>query len=418
VTVTDTLPPVLNCTNLVLACGDYSYTNPPAAYDRCCGTILTVTLVNSTIINSNCGQTISQLWQAKDCCFSSTECVRIVNIVAGLGNTLVVPNTNATVEGNSGNVYPFNIGATDMRYQQVYASSQFGAVPAGGAFLTAFAFRVNAGWGAFAATLPGIQINLSTTAKAPDGLDTIFANNVGLNDTVVYSGALTLSSAASGSPAAFDIVIPLTTPFWYNPAAGNLLLDVRNSGGGSSASFDAVSTTNDSVSRVYGPVASSTGGTDSLGLVTEFMLGVGTISLTCPSNIVVYTCDTNPVVVTWPTNLASDACSSVTVTSTPPSGTAFKPNTTNTVVVTAHDGCGNTNSCGFTVAVRRPVLGPITVTSIPTNKVVLTWTDGILQSTTNIVVPFTDVLGATSPYTNSTVPPPVAKFYRLRCSSP
>jgi hypothetical protein len=213
-------------------------------------------------------------------------------------------------------------------------------------------------------------------------------------------------------------LIPLTTPFWYNPAAGNLLLDVRNSGGGSSASFDAVSTTSDSVSRVFGSVTNVTGSTNSLGLVTEFTLGVGTINLTCPSNIVVYICDTNPVVVTWPTNLVSDTCSSVTVTSTPPSGTAFPPNTTNTVVVTAHDDCGNTNRCSFTVAVRRPVLGPITVTTVPTNKVVLTWTIGILQTTTNLFVPFADVPAATSPYTNSTVPPPVARFYRLRCTSP
>ena len=419
ITVIDTTPPVLNCTNLVLACGDYSYTNPPAAYDRCCGTNVTVTLVYSQIINSNCGQTISQLWQAKDCCSNSTECVRLVNVVAGLGHNLVVPNANANVVGNSGNSYPFNIGASNMRYQQVYAASQFGAVPAGGAFLTALSFRVDAGWTAFAATLPGILINLSTTAKAPDGLDVTFANNVGLNDTLVYSGALPLSSAASGSPAAFDILIPLTTPFWYNPAAGNLLLDVRNSGGGSSSQFDAVSTANDSVSRVYGGVDSSSGGTDTLGLVTEFTLAVSTISLNCPSNIVVYTCDTNPVVVTWPTNVAADTCSTVTLISTPPSGTAFSPNTTNTVVITAHDACGSTNNCNFTVAVRRPVLGPITVTTVPTNQVVLTWTFGILQSTTNLLVPFTDVSpAATSPYTHSTVPPPVSRFYRLRCTSP
>ena len=416
VTVLDTIPPVLNCTNLVVACGDYSYTNPPVAYDRCCGTNVTVTLVNSQIINSNCGQTISQLWQATDCCSNKTECVRMVNVVAGLGHNLVVPNANATVEGNSGNTYPFDIGASNMRYQQVYASSQFGAVPAGGAFLTAIAFRVDAGWGAFAVTLPGIQINLSTTAKAPDGLDTTFANNVGLNDAIVYSGALALSSAASGSPAAFDILIPLTTPFWYNPTGGNLLLDVRNSGGGSSASFDAVSTANDSVSRVYGGVGSSTGVTDTLGLVTEITLGVGTISLICPSNIVVYTCGTNPVVVTWPTNLASDACSTMTVFSVPPSGTAFSPNTTNTVVVTARDACGNSYSCSFLVEVRRPVLGPLTYSVSGTN-LVLYWTDGILQQAPTVLGAWTDVLGATPP-SYSTPMSGTARFFRLRCNSP
>jgi hypothetical protein len=124
-------------------------------------------------------------------------------------------------------------------------------------------------------TLPAVQINLSTTPKAPDGLSTTFASNVGNNDTVVFSGALSLSSAASGSPAAFDVLIPFTTAFFYNPAAGNLLLDVRNSGGGTSSQFDAVSATGDSVSRAYNPVNSSTGSTETFGLVTEFVFQPG-----------------------------------------------------------------------------------------------------------------------------------------------
>ena len=140
-------------------------------------------------------------------------------------------------------------------------------------------------------------------------------------------------------------------------------------------------------------------------------------AIICPSNIVVFTCGTNAIVF-W-TITATDTCSSVTVTSSPPSGTAFLPNTTNTVVATARDACGNTNSCSFTVAVRRPVLGPVFIQYVVTNKVVLTWTNGILMVSTNVLGPYVDVPGATSPYTNTTLPmPPTNRFYRLRCNSP
>src|SRR5205809_3591139 len=71
----------------------------------------------------------------------------IAPLVAQPSNTLVVPNANANVEGNVGNNYPLNIGAnTTMRYLQVYAASEFGAMPAGGAFITGIAFRRDAGW--------------------------------------------------------------------------------------------------------------------------------------------------------------------------------------------------------------------------------------------------------------------------------
>jgi len=138
-------------------------------------------------------------------------------------------------------------------------------------------------------------------------------------------------------------------------------------------------------------------------------------TITCPSNIVVFTCGTN-IIVTW-TNVASDACSSVTVTSSPPSGSTFLPNTTNTVVATARDACGNSNSCTFTVTVLRPVLGSISIAYVSTNAVMLTWTNGILQVSTNVIGPYGDVPGATPPYTNIPSLLPM-KFYRLRCASP
>ena len=61
---------------------------------------------------------------------------------------------------------------------------------------------------------------------------------------------------------------------------------------------------------------------------------------------------------------------------------------------------------------------PIFIQYLSTNKVVLTWTNGILQSATNVHGPYVDVPGATSPFTNTTLPPPLANFYRLQCSCP
>jgi hypothetical protein len=53
---------------------------------------------------------------------------------------------------------------------------------------------------------------------------------------------------------------------------------------------------------------------------------------------------------------------------------------------------------------------------LSTNKVVLTWTNGTLLSATNALGPYLPVPGATSPLTNTTLPPPFARFYRLQCT--
>jgi hypothetical protein len=193
--------------------------------------------------------------------------------------TIVVPNSAAMTEGDGNNAWPFNRGdSSSQRYQQVFAASQFGGLPSGGGLISQIVFRPDAFFGnAFTSTLPDIQIDLSTTSAPDDGLSTTFANNVGSNDTVVFArGPLTLSSAFTGPPNGpkdFDIIITLTTPFFYNPANGNLLLDVRNFGGGSTTFFDAVFQVGDGVSRVYSQnVNDATGTPDSIGLVTGFVI--------------------------------------------------------------------------------------------------------------------------------------------------
>ena len=131
--------------------------------------------------------------------------------------------------------------------------------------------------------MPDIQINLSTTSATDDNLSLTFANNVGITDTIVFArGPLSLSSAFTGSangPKDFDIVITLTTPFFYDPSMGNLLMEVRNFGGGQTSFFDATSSFAffDGVSRVTTSTIGNANSTvadnrDSLGLVTGFTI--------------------------------------------------------------------------------------------------------------------------------------------------
>ena len=204
---------------------------------------------------------------------------------------VVVPNALAASEGNSNNGFPFNIfpfPTPSMRYQQVYASSEFAV---GQQLITQIAFRLDQGKAPFASVLPNIQINLSTTTMLVDGLSSTFANNVGADDTIVHPlGALLLSSAdVGGPPRAFDIVINLTTPFLYDPSLGNLLLDVRNVGGGTTGVFDAVNSADDSVSRVWtsstNGVNDLTGIVDTFGLVTQFTVQPSTAPVPEPSTM-------------------------------------------------------------------------------------------------------------------------------------
>jgi hypothetical protein len=198
-----------------------------------------------------------------------------INPAHAIVPTVVVPNSARTTEGDGNNGWPFNRdGAGSQRYQQLYVASQFG----GGGLITQIIFRPDAISGnAFTSTLPDIQIDLAYSSAADDGLSSTYANNITAGDTVVFArGALTLSSAFTGPPNGpkdFDIIITLTTPFFYNPALGNLLLDVRNFGAGSTTQFDAVSPLGDGVSRVYNQnVNDPTGTLDSTGLVTGFII--------------------------------------------------------------------------------------------------------------------------------------------------
>jgi hypothetical protein len=186
--------------------------------------------------------------------------------------TVVVPLTDTAAEGNS------NITTGAIRIQQVFSSSEFPPF-FGPLEIVQIAFRPDGIVGVpFQTTNPYLQFNLSTTtrspdATAPDGLSLTFDENTGTDDTIVRAGPATYGTVDSGpvgGPKRFDIVFPFSTPFIYDPARGNLLLDIRSIGTFAPANFDVESTHSDSVSTINASVSSPTGFFDTFGFVTQF----------------------------------------------------------------------------------------------------------------------------------------------------
>jgi acid phosphatase len=196
---------------------------------------------------------------------------------------LIVPNEWSTAFGDAGNQFPL-YSDKPIRYQQVYDASQFTRLNPGGGLINRIAFRGHGPGVPFTGTVPQLRVNLSTTSKSPDNLSSTFADNVGSDDTQVFSGPLGTAVTFTGDATNFEFVITFTTPFFYDPARGSLLLDIRNSQGGTevpplSQELDGASANGDSVSRVYnyGDVTATTAGQtggvdekDSYGLITEF----------------------------------------------------------------------------------------------------------------------------------------------------
>ena len=199
--------------------------------------------------------------------------------------TIVTPAGLDAIEGNSGsrNVLGFiNVA----RLQQVFSSSQFVGGPI---TLTGLAFRANgANFGgifggpgtAFTRTTQGLQISLSTTNAAADGLSTSFASNVGANVVnVIPRSDVTYSSnagSANGVTKDFDVFFSFVNPFVYDPSMGNLLLDLISFGGSnrSGTTLDGQDLLGDGTSSLFRSNGTDGSGTAStFGYITQFTTG-------------------------------------------------------------------------------------------------------------------------------------------------
>lgn len=205
--------------------------------------------------------------------------------------TIVVPSNRETVVGNTGNAIPFGRSQTSnepVRYQQIYDASEFIGI---GDVITIseIRFRIDDGTPEEGpTTFDLIELRFSTTSVANDELDAlVFDNNLGADDTMVFSGSFTWDACGIGNdlctgpyPQPFDLAIPLSTPFVYDPAAGNLLLEVYNDDLTPVINYflDQENNTDDSVSRVVELRELGTGDPlfsgNSAGLITQFVYTV------------------------------------------------------------------------------------------------------------------------------------------------
>ena len=156
------------------------------------------------------------------------------------------------------NCFPFGCNVSvGTVYQQLYSSSAF----SGPASITAVSFQSDPSLGG---TVSGgnFTLSASTTSTTLAGINEFnFASNIGANNTVVFSGGLSAHFVGG------VLTIPFSTPFFYDPAAGNLLLNFNISGlvpGG--AFFDS----NDGTSTVYSRAQNFGSSSVGWGLVTTF----------------------------------------------------------------------------------------------------------------------------------------------------
>ena len=188
----------------------------------------------------------------------------ILTIIAStpaLATTVIAPGGAGTAQGPA----PLRFyGSGGSRVQQIYDASFF----AGPSSITSISFRAFPGAGpsgffSNSVTVSDSLVRLSTSPVSANELSglqpsAMFNANLGADLTTVFSGGFTLTTAATGTgPQPFDYTLNFTKAFQYNPAAGNLILDLMipvgatvGGGGFGFLTFDNANTLNDGVRSV------------------------------------------------------------------------------------------------------------------------------------------------------------------------
>jgi PKD repeat protein len=168
---------------------------------------------------------------------------------ASAQNVVVLPRPYANQEGNSGSTAPFSGTVFYYRQMAVYDASNFVlqgfATPV---LITELRYRPDTGSGGswFTNTLPSVQVDLATCPVNHAAISTVFAASAGPDVRRVFDGPVTIQGGSIGpSPQPWFLSIPLATPFFYDPAAGDLVIDIRRDSSpwtGTTRAIDSVTT--------------------------------------------------------------------------------------------------------------------------------------------------------------------------------
>lgn len=140
--------------------------------------------------------------------------------------------------------------SSPLRLQEVYSAGHFSGV-SGPVTITGMAFRLDNISSKTVGTA-NLRVRLSTTSAQPDNLSPVFASNVGSGVIEVFPrGDVAFTATTGSTPNRFDIVITFATPFVYNPAAGNLLVDIITYSAVPGAWVDGSNEKSDGASRAW-----------------------------------------------------------------------------------------------------------------------------------------------------------------------
>lgn len=211
--------------------------------------------------------------------FSSALACCLISPVILIAQAQIIPVPLSGSAGPTWSQIPFSgfylQDVPPTRFQQVYGASAFASIIPQGGWITSLWFVsdpiVGRQWNAY---LPRVEVLITVTPRNPDELSTVFAENFGANVAAVHSlGPLFLSSTAT---------IGFQSPFFYDPAEGNLLIEIKNYDLPPTPEFpqatpgplDAYDVLGDPISRLYarGDANAVTGIADTLGLTTYFVV--------------------------------------------------------------------------------------------------------------------------------------------------
>ena len=148
------------------------------------------------------------------------KCLLLITLVAtGLSFNTVFADTILAENGPNVafNVIPFGSDSGTGRYQEIYSSSLF----TGPVLITSLAFSP-ADSVLYSAD---VTLRMTTTTVAVGNLSPNLDSNFITPLTEVYSNP-TFSENVTGGSETFSLVFNFTTPFMYDPGAGNLLFDL------------------------------------------------------------------------------------------------------------------------------------------------------------------------------------------------